>query len=234
MFRSKRSMLVNAPVDDVFDYLGDLTRHGEWDGDDWLTVKRISPITRSVGSWCERRGSKQVYAYDVGETRTTGLKTIDIMVSMRNERLVFARSRKGDSHVTQQDVLTFELEPIPAGTRITVQKDVILDWMSLALLLPFWPFVKLYGLWALGGYLSRISSRLDGLSLDEGSRIEIERNRIQIPEQVSKNPGISHTNLLRSVKGMRRLKEMVIRQLVDEGHLRCEQKGRARRYFTQQ
>ena len=33
MFRAKRVILVNAPVDQVFDYLTDFDRHGEWDGD---------------------------------------------------------------------------------------------------------------------------------------------------------------------------------------------------------
>ena len=51
-------------------------------------------------------------------------------------------------------------------------------------------------------------------------------------QSVMKKPGISHTELLGSVQGNSDLKELAIRQLVNQGGLRCEQKGRARKYYT--
>ena len=53
----------------------------------------------------------------------------------------------------------------------------------------------------------------------------------QIRQKIIDNPGISHTELLRSVAGPRDQKETALRELLDQGEIRSEQKGRARRYF---
>ena len=55
--------------------------------------------------------------------------------------------------------------------------------------------------------------------------------RLEMCESVLKKPSISHTELLGSVQGSSDLKELAINQLVKQGELRCEQKGRARKYY---
>ena len=55
--------------------------------------------------------------------------------------------------------------------------------------------------------------------------------RLEMCESVLKKPSISHTELLGSVQGNSDLKELAINQLVKQGELRCEQKGRARKYY---
>ena len=68
--------------------------------------------------------------------------------------------------------------------------------------------------------------------------------KMQMRHKVLEEPGISHTQLLRSVPGHSNppnhyliyqasdLKESAIKQLIEEGHLDCEQRGRVRKYFT--
>jgi len=51
-------------------------------------------------------------------------------------------------------------------------------------------------------------------------------------KKVLEKPGISHTELLRSVEGNHDLKESAIRQLLDQGELKSEQRGRRRNYFA--
>ena len=122
--------------------------------------------------------------------------------------------------------------------------------IGLLFLLPLLPIAwlimkKLYVPWVLDRYLQRIKERLDPRIVQErqekidGRRRnqrdkEIGRNVILIPKRVLKEPGISHTKLLEKIVGERRVKEMAIRQLLDEAKLRCEQDGRGRRYFAQQ
>ena len=60
---------------------------------------------------------------------------------------------------------------------------------------------------------------------------ELRRMRPAMLEKVQREPGVPHTRLLEVAPGERRVKETVLRQLLEEGQLRCEQEGRVRRYF---
>jgi len=62
--------------------------------------------------------------------------------------------------------------------------------------------------------------------------IWIVSNRTAIHEEVLQNPGISHTELLRRFAGERVTKEAAVRELLDKGELKCEQRGQVRRYYT--
>ncbi|MFQ6026928.1 MAG: hypothetical protein ACE5Q6_05360 [Dehalococcoidia bacterium] len=59
----------------------------------------------------------------------------------------------------------------------------------------------------------------------------IEDIKRSILLSVSKTPGISHTQLVQSLDGDRNWKDLVIGQLVGEGWLKLERKGKVRRYF---
>ena len=56
---------------------------------------------------------------------------------------------------------------------------------------------------------------------------------MQMCQKVLGKPGISHTGLLQNIAESRDLKVVAINQLVDEGKLKCEQRGRIRKYFAQ-
>ena len=60
------------------------------------------------------------------------------------------------------------------------------------------------------------------------------RTKKRCMSKVIRTPGISHTRLCESIKGSRDVAESAIRELLTEGRLTCEQKGRVRRYFVQQ
>jgi len=62
---------------------------------------------------------------------------------------------------------------------------------------------------------------------------KLEPLKMDISQMVSEDPGTNHTRLLRSTEGERVCKESAIRQLLDEGNLRCERRGRDRVYFLQ-
>ena len=62
--------------------------------------------------------------------------------------------------------------------------------------------------------------------------IWIMSNRKAIHEEVLRNPGISHTELLRRFAGDRVTKEAAVRELLDTRELKCERRGRVRRYYT--
>ena len=62
--------------------------------------------------------------------------------------------------------------------------------------------------------------------------IWIVSNRTAIHEEVLQSPGISHTELLRRFAGDRVTKEAAVRELLDKGELKCEQRGRVRRYYA--
>ena len=66
---------------------------------------------------------------------------------------------------------------------------------------------------------------------EERQRIEVLKRKPQLHRKVLRKPGIADTEPLDSVKYGHDLKETVIRQLLDECQLVCEQKGRVRRYF---
>lgn len=73
----------------------------------------------------------------------------------------------------------------------------------------------------------------------------IEWVKMRMRHEVLGKPGISHTQLLRSVPGHSNppnhylshqasdLKESAIKQLIEQSELKCEQKGRVRKYFAQ-
>ena len=76
----------------------------------------------------------------------------------------------------------------------------------------------------------------DGLGQEQARRvfeaIWIVSNRTAIYEEVLKSPGISHTELLRRFAGERVTKEAAVCELLDNGELKCEQRGRVRRYYA--
>ena len=82
--------------------------------------------------------------------------------------------------------------------------------------------VVVIGAWVL--YLSRI--------LGPHPRA-IERRKLIICDKVMRTRGISHTALCQSFKFDHYEVNRLVRKLLKENRLRCEQRGRVRRYFSQ-
>ncbi len=69
-------------------------------------------------------------------------------------------------------------------------------------------------------------------SLYEDTEQPVSLATTQIRQNIIEKPGVAHTELMRTVSGTRSQKEIALRELLDQGEIRRERKGRARRYFT--
>ncbi len=69
-------------------------------------------------------------------------------------------------------------------------------------------------------------------SLYEDTEQPVSLATTQIRQNIIEKPGVAHTELMRTVSGTRSQKEIALGELLDQGEIRREQKGRARRYFT--
>ncbi|MFQ6027417.1 MAG: SRPBCC family protein [Dehalococcoidia bacterium] len=249
MLRLKKSIVVNCAVERVFDYLTNFRRHEQWDGAPDLRVVDTSPGTVDVGSWCLRRGIRHTQGEYGTTVSTTVEKRVTVTESVPNIRIAFKDTETGGI----PELILFELERVEGGTRITKSSGVppIAPWFWpfwLALAPVVWPSLQI-GFWLVNiVHLRRIRSRLDPYYINqeetkrraERQRVEenqlkqIERIKVQMVQRVAMETGISHTKLSGAVKGESGCKQEAIRQLLDEKGLRCEQKGRVRRYFVQQ
>lgn len=239
--RFKKSIAINAPIEQVFTYLADLRRHGQWDGEDiWVADSSAGAV--GVGSWCLR---KATLPGDLGNY--TVEKRVTVTEFVPNVGIAF-KDRKTD-RITTLNLI--ELERFERGTRITMSSGVSIPlwfWPFWIFLAPvFWPAFQTIFWLQFFTRLRRIRLRLDPYYINqEENKRRAERQRLEekrlkqvkgikvrMVQRVSKEPGIAHTKLSGSVKGEGILKQEAIRRLLDEKGLICEQKGRVRRYFVQ-
>lgn len=113
--RPRARVVVNAPVESVFDYLADFAHNANWcDIENYALVRVEQTSTGGVGL-----GS--TFRMQVRQTVTTGgAKSefdrdyeVEITEFVRNERLTFRSYRP----------FTFEMEPGPAGTRLWLRQN---------------------------------------------------------------------------------------------------------------
>ena len=171
MFKTQRQTVVNAPAERVFSYLADFGRHGDWDGDARLEIKRPSPWAVAKGSTCEWQTEYQFEGVFGGERdiRTVVVKKATVVEYSPNKKITFERKKMTVHGFPQEhDFLAFELEPANGGTRVTAQAEEIIPrwlWPFLLILLPLWPIGwpagKLYAAWAVSRYLRRIKDQLE-------------------------------------------------------------------------
>jgi len=121
--RFKKSIAIDAPIEQVFTYLADLRRHGQWDGEDtWVADSSTGTI--DVGSWCLRK-----VTVHHEEREYTVEKRVTVTEFVPNVRIAF-KDRKTD-RITALNLI--ELERFERGTRITMSSGVSIP-------LGFWPF----------------------------------------------------------------------------------------------
>ena len=146
------SKVINNPVRDVYDYLADFGRHGEWDQD--AKSFQGPPGAVELGTTFQR--------VDVCDTVTGGaLGTAQIRSTkvIVREVTYLERDRWLEYKITGENgwmhrIEYFGLEPTLEGTRLTKGTDLMypslrrnLLWL-VALLVPLlWPFVILNLLW---------------------------------------------------------------------------------------
>ena len=72
---------------------------------------------------------------------------------------------------------------------------------------------------------------MSGLTREKELEGALLRAKSRIIQPVLAKPGISHTELLRSVEGTTHENDEALGCLIDDGDIRCERQGRVRRYF---
>jgi len=80
--------------------------------------------------------------------------------------------------------------------------------------------------------IARAIHRIIGLGQEEEHELSLIESGLR--KKVLAAPGISHTQLTRSLGGSHDSKEAALERLLGKGDLRCEQKGRVRRYYPAQ
>ncbi|MHB8511566.1 MAG: SRPBCC family protein [Actinomycetota bacterium] len=140
---------INAKPDEVFGYLSDVTRHGEWGNPSaQMTAKKTSEGPIGVGSTFE---TNQKFA-----GKATGSK-VTIREYNPPEKLVLAADQRAGSKV-HNFVHTFTLTPIANGTR--VERDITRENAPpvAALGIIFYPAIKSDAMRGLRGLKAKIES----------------------------------------------------------------------------
>jgi len=170
--RSRRSIEVNAPVGEVFNYLADFGRHKEWN---LLAKSDHSFVDTAPGS------VKAGMHFEGTETEEsvygpiTWRVTLEVTEFSPNERLVFEfRRRPGFGSLN-----FFEVRPTSNGTLITIWCKPLIPgplWL-LALVLPwllFWPLLQPLFLWNDARSLRRMKVILESMVILECISSEME------------------------------------------------------------
>ena len=140
----KHSIFVKAPSDSVFDYLSDVSHHGDWAGDSNFQVGKTSEGPVEVGATFKRRGRPES-----GSEREESI-IVKVVEFDPHLRLAFETQRfvsdRGPEDLTAERgthlVTYFELNPSEMGTEVVKWTKTIPDeprsrsreWVELALL----------------------------------------------------------------------------------------------------
>jgi uncharacterized protein YndB with AHSA1/START domain len=138
----KAEIEINAVPQRVFDYVADLTRHGEWSAHG-LQVESLSPGATGAGSKYRSVGHQ------------FGTNTNDVSVTEVASPQRFAFESTGKEGRFRH---TFELQPAGSGTQVTKSFQILKANGPLLFFQIFLPFISPRGLRA---DLRRIKARLE-------------------------------------------------------------------------
>lgn len=114
----ERSLTINAPPEHVYDYLLDIAAHKEWGEMDELELLYEGPL--QVGSrW---RSSGTTSGFEMHDECT-------ITTLMRPNLFAF-RVRSQAKMGIGEILLSYRLEPVPEGTRVTFSRETLSTEMS--------------------------------------------------------------------------------------------------------
>jgi hypothetical protein len=143
MTRYSATLEIKEPIDDVFRYVSDLSRHHEW------AAQRIEiePANETVTGIGARAASK---AHQFGRVNTNRLMVTELSPPHR-----FAFEAEGREGYFRH---SFDLTPVEGGTRVSKNFDVLKTSFPISLLLPLFHFTAPRGL---AGDLRRIKTRIE-------------------------------------------------------------------------
>ncbi len=126
---SRNGAVISAPPQQVFDYLADMTRHGEWNPEPHFeaTARPQDPV--GVGSLFsrERTGEMQgplILRGGMGEPRVTMVKITSIAVYLPHNELVFQTRNSYNGLLHSVETTSFSFSQEPDGTRVAMVAQV--------------------------------------------------------------------------------------------------------------
>jgi uncharacterized protein YndB with AHSA1/START domain len=142
----EQQITINAPAEKVFNYLADISKHGEWGKPSQkLQVEKTSEGPVGQGSTFKSVGQQFGQQND----------TVTIAEYVPNQRVVYESQGKA-GHIRH----TFELSPSGGGTQVTKRVEVVKAGFPFVI---FQPIVKAFILpGAMQSDLQRIKEKLEG------------------------------------------------------------------------
>ncbi len=142
---TERQIEIKAPVEKVFGYLADFSRHPEWAEHD-LKIEKTSEGPVGVGSTFSSVG------HQMGRDNENKVSVVEFVA---NEKIVFGS--EGERLRMRHHILT---QPVDGGTRVTKGVEALQLPFPLSLLFPVLRLVGVIG-GGLGGDLNRIKAKLE-------------------------------------------------------------------------
>ena len=126
---SRNGAVIGAPPQQVFDYLADMTRHGEWSLDTGFRV--ISPPQEQPGVGSVFRQEKNgvmrgplLVRGGMGDNPVRVVKTVTIVAYEPYQALVFETRNSYNGLLVSIDKVSFDLQQEAEGTRVTMVSEV--------------------------------------------------------------------------------------------------------------
>ena len=142
----EQQIVINAPAEKVFNYVADISKHGEWgQPSQKLQVEKTSEGPIGKGSTFKSTGRQFGTQND----------TVTITEYVPNEKVVYESQGKA-GHIRH----AFQLSPSGSGTEVTKSFDVVKAGFPFALFLPMAKAFIIPG--ALSSDLQRIKAKLEG------------------------------------------------------------------------
>ena len=125
----RNQVVIGAPAKRVFDYLADITRHGEWNQDPGYRERILTDGPLGLGSVLRRekdgvmRGPLLIRG-GMGDNLVRVVKTTTVTGYEPHAGLVFETSNSYNGLLVSKDKLTFHLQEEMEGTRVTMVSEV--------------------------------------------------------------------------------------------------------------
>ena len=132
---SRNGVVIVAPPQRVFDYLADMTRHGEWnpEPDFQVTARPDAPLRVGSVYRRERTGEMQgplILRGGMGESRVTVVKTTAITTYQPHTALVFVTRNSYNGLLHSAETLSFTFRPQPDGTPESAPEGTMVTMVS--------------------------------------------------------------------------------------------------------
>ncbi len=126
---SRNAVVIDAPAERVFDYVADMTRHGEWNAEPDFEVTAFPSEPPTVGSVFrrEKRGVMRgplVIRGGMSDNPVRMVKTMIVTEYEPHSRLTFETSNSYNNLLVSRDRISFELRQEVEGTRVIMVSQV--------------------------------------------------------------------------------------------------------------